>query len=49
MGYFIDYNGDIHIKWWDSFLQDQWMGKQKWKFDVELDDLGEWVPKDLTP
>ena len=49
VGYFVDYNGDIHIMWWDSFLQDQWMDNQKWKFDIEVDDQGEWVPKDLTP
>ncbi|KAK7683065.1 hypothetical protein QCA50_013737 [Cerrena zonata] len=49
VGYSFDYDGDIHIKWWDSFLQDQWMDTQKWKFDVEVNDQGEWVPKDLTP
>ncbi|KAF5383131.1 hypothetical protein D9615_004819 [Tricholomella constricta] len=44
-GYFVDVDGDIHIKWWDSFLSDQWMGSQKWK--VEGVWTGEkWIEKD---
>lgn len=45
-GYFFDVDGEIHVKWWDSFLQDQWMDKSKWKFDVRLGDDGKWVEKD---
>ncbi|PSR87344.1 hypothetical protein PHLCEN_2v5161 [Hermanssonia centrifuga] len=45
-GYFFDVDGEIHVKWWDSFLQDQWMDKTKWKFDVRLGDDGKWVEKD---
>ncbi|KAG5733146.1 hypothetical protein E4T56_gene13595, partial [Termitomyces sp. T112] len=33
-GYFIDVDGDIYIKWWDSYLSDQWMGMQKWKVEI---------------
>ncbi|KAI0077609.1 hypothetical protein K474DRAFT_1071249 [Panus rudis PR-1116 ss-1] len=46
VGYVTDVYGEIHIKWWDSFLQDQWMDKQKWKFQVELNAEGQWVEKD---
>ncbi|KAF8068050.1 hypothetical protein FPV67DRAFT_1494694 [Lyophyllum atratum] len=43
-GYFVDVDGDIQIKWWDSFLGDQWMGTQKWK--VEISWNGEqWMEK----
>lgn len=45
-GYRIDVEGDVHIKWWDAFLQDQWMDKQKWAFDVRMEDDGRWVEKD---
>ncbi|OBZ77904.1 hypothetical protein A0H81_02139 [Grifola frondosa] len=45
-GYFFDSDGEVHIKWWDAFLQDQWMDKQKWKFDVKLDEDGKWVEID---
>ncbi|KZT20835.1 hypothetical protein NEOLEDRAFT_1158436 [Neolentinus lepideus HHB14362 ss-1] len=45
-GYFFDFDGEIHIRWWDAFLQDQWMDKHKWKMDVELDQSGEWVMKE---
>ncbi|GLB38908.1 hypothetical protein LshimejAT787_0600700 [Lyophyllum shimeji] len=33
-GYFIDVDGDIQIKWWDSFLNDQWLGSQKWTAEI---------------
>ncbi|RDB17437.1 hypothetical protein Hypma_001610 [Hypsizygus marmoreus] len=43
-GYFEDIDGDIHIKWWDNFLSDQWMDSQKW--DVEVAWNGEkWIEK----
>lgn len=45
-GYRIDVEGDVHIKWWDAFLQDQWMDKQKWAFDVRMEDDGRWVEVD---
>ena len=45
-GYRIDVEGDVHIKWWDAFLQDQWMDKQKWAFDVRMEDDGRWVEID---
>ncbi|KAG5650594.1 hypothetical protein H0H81_011712 [Sphagnurus paluster] len=43
-GYFVDVDGDIYIKWWDSFLSDQWMGSQKWQVEVTWN--GEkWIEK----
>ncbi|KAG6824372.1 hypothetical protein H0H93_002123 [Arthromyces matolae] len=44
-GYFVDVDGDIYIKWWDSYLTDQWMGTKKWKVEIMWN--GEkWVEKD---
>ena len=45
-GYRFDHNGEVHIKWWDNFLQDQWMDKSKWKFDVKMAEDGKWVEID---
>ncbi|TFK47621.1 hypothetical protein OE88DRAFT_1636458 [Heliocybe sulcata] len=45
-GYFFDFDGEIHIRWWDAFLQDQWMDKQKWKMDAVQNDSGQWVMKE---
>ncbi|PCH45144.1 hypothetical protein WOLCODRAFT_77534 [Wolfiporia cocos MD-104 SS10] len=45
-GFHWDANGEIHIKWWDAFLQDQWTDKQKWSFEVMLNEDGEWVEID---
>ncbi|CCM06806.1 uncharacterized protein FIBRA_09107 [Fibroporia radiculosa] len=45
-GYRVDNDGDIYIKWWDGFLQDQWIGKQKWKFGVKLNVDGKWIEMD---
>ncbi|KDQ49638.1 hypothetical protein JAAARDRAFT_617343 [Jaapia argillacea MUCL 33604] len=45
-GYFFDYNDEVHIRWWDDFLQEQWMDRQKWKMAVKLDDSGKWVEKE---
>ncbi|KAG6838192.1 hypothetical protein C0991_001149 [Blastosporella zonata] len=43
-GYFVGVDGEIFIKWWDSFLSDQWMGNQKW--EVEIAWNGEkWIEK----
>lgn len=44
-GYFFDFDEEIHIRWWDAYLQDQWMDRQKWKMEVELDESGNWVEK----
>jgi len=46
VGFYFDADGDAHIRWWDSFLQDQWMDKDKWKFEVVPDNDGKWVEKD---
>ncbi|KZT66568.1 hypothetical protein DAEQUDRAFT_767916 [Daedalea quercina L-15889] len=45
-GYRIDVEGDVHIKWWDAFLQDQWMDKHKWVFDVRIEEDERWVEID---
>ena len=47
-GYFYDSNGEIHIRWWDRFLQEQWMDDEKWDFEIELNDDGQWVAKNLN-
>ncbi len=46
IGFYLDGAGDAHIRWWDGFLQDQWMDQEKWSFQVVLDDDGNWVEKD---
>ncbi|OSD07868.1 hypothetical protein PYCCODRAFT_1330958, partial [Trametes coccinea BRFM310] len=45
-GYWIDADGDYHIKWYDAFLKDQWVDNRKWSFDVRLNARGEWVEVD---
>ncbi|KAF9802233.1 hypothetical protein IEO21_09921 [Rhodonia placenta] len=45
-GYHLDVDGEVHIKWWDGFLQDQWMDRQKWRFEVKVDDEGKWAEID---
>ncbi|KAF8590765.1 hypothetical protein K439DRAFT_1328678 [Ramaria rubella] len=42
-GYEVGNDGNIRIRWWDGFLEDQWVGKEKWKVDVVCNDNGEWV------
>ncbi|RPD79250.1 hypothetical protein L226DRAFT_480067 [Lentinus tigrinus ALCF2SS1-7] len=46
VGYFMDADGDYHIRWYDTFLQDQWMDNHKWKYDVRQDEHGHWVDAD---
>ena len=43
LGYFVDAAGDYHVKFYDTFLGDQWMDNRKWTFDVRLDEDGNWV------
>ncbi|KAI6142734.1 hypothetical protein BKA82DRAFT_1000184 [Pisolithus tinctorius] len=45
-GYFFDKTGEIHIRWWDSFLKDQWMDRDKWMLGVAMDPSGKWVVKE---
>ncbi|EGO03267.1 hypothetical protein SERLA73DRAFT_129538 [Serpula lacrymans var. lacrymans S7.3] len=45
-GYFFDNYGEVHIRWWDGFLKDQWMDQQKWKLSVKVDGSGQWVVKE---
>ena len=46
-GLYFDYDGEIHVKWWDGFLQVQWMDRGRWTFDVIYDDeQGKWVEKE---
>lgn len=44
-GYRFDVDGEVHVKWWDSFLQDLWMDRGKWQFALR-DDGGKWVEVD---
>ncbi|KAH8075990.1 hypothetical protein BXZ70DRAFT_710087 [Cristinia sonorae] len=46
-GYSYDNFGELHINWWDKFLQEQWMDEEKWRFEVMQDDDGRWVAKNL--
>ncbi|EIN09169.1 hypothetical protein PUNSTDRAFT_52529 [Punctularia strigosozonata HHB-11173 SS5] len=45
-GYFFDIDGEVHIRWWDAFLQDQWMDGKKWDLDVKEGPDGKWVEKE---
>lgn len=45
-GYTFDYDGEVHIKWWDGFLKDQWIENQKWTFEFVRDANGDLVEKD---
>ncbi|KAH7905276.1 hypothetical protein BJ138DRAFT_1165080 [Hygrophoropsis aurantiaca] len=45
-GYFFDDDGEIHIRWWDGFLKDQWMDNHKWTLNVEMNTSGQWVVKE---
>ena len=45
-GYRFDVDGEVHVKWWDGFLQDLWMDKSKWRFDVKMTEEGKWVEVD---
>lgn len=46
VGYFVDAAGDYHVKFYDTFLGDQWMDNHKWTFNVRLDESGKWVDAD---
>jgi len=45
-GYFFDVDGEIHVRWWDGFLKNQWMDDQKWTLDVVQNAKDEWVVKE---
>ncbi|KAG6330244.1 hypothetical protein ID866_8846 [Astraeus odoratus] len=45
-GYFFDANGEIHVRWWDAFLKEQWMDDEKWTLNVSMDASGRWVVKE---
>lgn len=45
-GYSVDANGDIHIRWWDAFLKDQWMDSEKWTLNVAMDASGKWIVRE---
>ncbi|TCD64022.1 hypothetical protein EIP91_004656 [Steccherinum ochraceum] len=47
VGYSYDNFGEIHIKWWDKFLQEQWMDREKWTFELMLSEDEQWVAADL--
>ncbi|KAI0311221.1 hypothetical protein OF83DRAFT_1031502, partial [Amylostereum chailletii] len=43
-GFFFDVDGEIHVCWWDRFLEDQWMDRGKWTMlEVEMNENGDWV------
>ena len=42
----MDAEGDYHVKFYDTFLGDQWTDDRKWKFDVRMDEDGKWVDVD---
>ena len=46
VGYWVDAEGDYHVKFYDTFLGDQWTDDRKWKFDVRMDEDGKWVDVD---
>lgn len=46
VGYFVDAAGDYHVKFYDTFLGDQWTDNHKWTFNVRLDESGKWVDAD---
>ncbi|KAF9218849.1 hypothetical protein BS17DRAFT_478569 [Gyrodon lividus] len=45
-GYFFDGYGEIHVRWWDAFLKEQWMNKDKWSLDATMGATGKWVVKE---
>ncbi|KAI0325784.1 hypothetical protein GY45DRAFT_1329805 [Cubamyces sp. BRFM 1775] len=45
-GYWVDADGEYHIKWYDAFLKDHWVDNREWEFDVRLNARGEWVEVD---
>ncbi|KAI0659043.1 hypothetical protein C8Q70DRAFT_916328 [Cubamyces menziesii] len=45
-GYWVDADGEYHIKWYDAFLKDHWVDNREWEFDVRLNARGEWVDVD---
>ncbi|KAF8837810.1 hypothetical protein BDN67DRAFT_991598 [Paxillus ammoniavirescens] len=45
-GYFFDGYGEIHVRWWDAFLKEQWMDKDKWTLDATIGSTGKWVVKE---
>jgi len=46
VGYRFDVDGEVHVKWWDSFLRDSWMDTGKWTFEVKQTEEGKWVEID---
>ncbi|KAF9020597.1 hypothetical protein BDZ89DRAFT_958139 [Hymenopellis radicata] len=43
-GYYTDPRGELHVRWWDGFLGDQWMEEGKWTMEVDWDG-GKWIEK----
>ncbi|KAL6308754.1 hypothetical protein BKA93DRAFT_724996 [Sparassis latifolia] len=46
VGYFFDGAGEVHVRFWDAFLRDQWMDTQTWQFDVRMDEHGKWAERE---
>jgi hypothetical protein len=45
-GYVFDIDGEIHIRWWDAFLQDQWIDGKKWEMEFMEGPEGKWIEKE---
>ncbi|KAI0037155.1 hypothetical protein K488DRAFT_75489 [Vararia minispora EC-137] len=46
VGFSLDYNGDVHICWYDRYLNEQWVDDGKWtQLDVEQSELGGWMER----
>ncbi|KAF8909062.1 hypothetical protein CPB85DRAFT_1435807 [Mucidula mucida] len=43
-GYYTDPQGELHVRWWDAFLGDQWMEEGKWTMEVAWDG-NKWIEK----
>lgn len=46
-GYWLDDAGEVHICWFDGFLQEEWMDSGRWRgLEVEKGVDGKWVEKE---
>jgi len=46
VGYSFDYNGDVHVCWYDRYLDEQWVDGKKWTtLEVERGVRGDWAER----
>jgi hypothetical protein len=46
VGFSFDYVGDVHICWYDKYLEEQWVDGGRWKtLEVEKSENGGWVER----